>query len=196
MTLPLDQEPKVALTAVVLIPPEGAWEPIQVVRRIHDPHFTRWMPHVTLLYPFVHEARLAEAADLLRPAAAAVEPFDLTLNGFGKFTHSARSVTLWLQPEPVGPLAALQARLEQAAPWCDDVAGFFGGFTPHLSLGRFQSAGDADRVAGRLAETWQPLVFRVAEVALIARSGFPADPFTTRMVLPLGQSAVSAAGPA
>jgi 2'-5' RNA ligase len=154
------------------------------------------MPHVTLLYPFVPEPRLAEAADLLRPAAAALEPFDLTLNGFGKFTHSPRSVTLWLRLGPVEPLAALQARLEQAMPWCDDVSGFFGGFTPHLSVGRFQSAGDADRVAERIAATWQPLVFRVSEVALIARSGLPADPYATRALVPLGQSAVPAGEPA
>ena len=196
MTLPLDQEPKVALTAVVLIPPEEVWEPIQAIRRLHDPQLLRWMPHVTLLYPFVPEARLAEAADLLRPAMAAIEPFDLTLGGFGKFTHSPRSVTLWLQPDPIAPLAALQGSLEQAMPWCDDVAGFFGGFTPHLSVGRFQSASDADRVAERTAATWQPLVFRVAEVALIARSGLPAAPFITRARVPLGQSAAPAGDPA
>jgi len=196
VTLPLDQEPKVALTAAVLIPPEGVWEPVQAVRRIHDPHFTRWMPHITLLYPFVRETRLGEAAELLRPAAAAIEPFELTLGGFGKFTHSAHSLTLWLRAEPVDAVAALQARLEQAMPWCNDVSGFFGGFTPHLSLGRFRSVEDADRVAGRLAATWQPLVFRVAEVALIARSGLPADPFATRMTLPLGQGAAAAGEPA
>jgi len=188
VTLPLDQEPKVAFTAVVIIPPEAAWEPIQAVRRLHDPQFLRWMPHVTMAYPFVPERRLAEAAELLRSAAAGTEPFELTFDGFGKFTHSERSVTLWLRPEPVGPLGELQARLQQAMPWCDDVARFFGGFTPHLSLGRFHSVSDADRVAQ--AAGWQPLRFRVTELALIARSGAPADPFGVRLSLPLGGSQV------
>jgi len=187
--LPLEQELKVPLTAAVLIPPEAVWEPIQSIRRTHDPQFLRWMPHVTLLYPFVPAARLAEAADLLRPAAAAVAPFEIALGGFGKFTHSAQSVTLWLRLDPIEPLAALQARLEQAMPWCDDVSSFFGGFTPHVSVGRFQSVADADRVAGRIAATWQPLAFQVAEVALIARSGAPAEPFRVEQVVPLGAGA-------
>ncbi len=182
---PIEQEAKVPLTAVVIIPPESAWEPIQAIRRAHDPQFLRWMPHVTMAHPFVPERRLAEAADILRPAVADFAPFDLTLDGFGKFTHSARSVTLWLRTEPVDTLAALQERLQRAMPWCDDVAKFFGGFTPHLSVGRFRSVEEADRMAQRLAATWQPLRFRVAELALIARSGAPADPFRVRLTVPL-----------
>ncbi len=182
---PLETEAKVPLTAVVVIPPEAAWGPIQSIREVHDPQFFRWMPHVTMAHPFVPERRLGEAAELLRPALADFEPFEITLDGFGKFTHSERSVTLWLRAEPVDALSALQARLQQAIPWCDDVAKYFGGFTPHLSVGRFQSVGDADRVAQRLGAKWQPLRFRVAEVALIARSGAPADPFHVRLSVPL-----------
>jgi len=183
--LPLQDEPKVNLTAAVLIPPEEVWEPIQAVRRVHDPHYLRWMPHITMAYPFVPEARLPEAAELLRPALAEVPAFDLTLDGFGRFTHSERSVTLWLRVEPFDRVVELQSRMQQAMPWCDDVAGFFGGFTPHLSLGRFRSVDDAMRVAGRLE--WQPLTFRVAGVALIARSGLPREPFGVVLTVPLGQ---------
>jgi len=43
---------KTYTTAVVLIPPEDVWEPIQKLRRVYDRHFDRWMPHLTLLYPF------------------------------------------------------------------------------------------------------------------------------------------------
>lgn len=181
--IPLQDEAKVNLTAAVLVPPEEVWEPIQAVRRVHDPQFLRWMPHITMAFPFVPEARLAEAADLLRPAVGGMAQFEITLDGFGKFTHSERSVTLWVRPEPFALLAELQGRLQQAMPWCDDVARFFGGFTPHLSLGRFRSVEDAMRVADRL--NWQPLRFRATEVALLARSGAPADPFRTVLTVPL-----------
>jgi poly(A) polymerase len=186
MPLPLDQEPKVELTAAVLIPPEGAWEPVQAIRRMHDPQFIRWMPHVTLLYPFVPEARLAEAADLLGPAAASVPALDVTLGGFGHFVHPSGSVTLWLRLEPADAVRALQAKLQAAMPWCDDVTRYSGGFTPHLSLGRFREAADASRLALKLEETWVPLRIRIGDVALIARSGAPAEPFKRRHTLPLG----------
>src|SRR5262249_27220192 len=39
-------------TAVVVIPPADAWPPIQALRERYDRQFRRWMPHITLLYPF------------------------------------------------------------------------------------------------------------------------------------------------
>lgn len=186
MARALEDEPKVPLTAAVVIPPEEVWEPIQAIRRVHDPQFLRWMPHVTLLYPFVPPLRLAEAAERLRPAAALVKPFEVSLASFGSFSHGGRSATLWLRPEPEGRLRELQARLQAAMPWCDDVARFPGGFQPHLSLGRFRDVAEAERLGTRLAAGWQPIGFCVREVALIARSGAPAEPFHVEVVLPLG----------
>ena len=37
-------------TAVVVIPPDDAWPPIQALRQRYDRQFRRWMPHITLLY--------------------------------------------------------------------------------------------------------------------------------------------------
>ena len=55
---------KTHTTAVVLIPPEEVWEPIQALRRAHDRNFDRWMPHITLLYPFAErDASLLRALD-------------------------------------------------------------------------------------------------------------------------------------
>jgi poly(A) polymerase len=183
---PLEIERKAPLTAVVLIPPEEVWGPIQAIRDVHDPQFFRWMPHVTLLYPFVPERRLADAAELLRPAAASVEPFEVTLQGFGHFTHESGTGTAWVTPHPVSAMAELQSALQRAMPWCDDVIMFSGGFTPHLSVGRFHSRGDAVRMTIRLDATWEPIRFMAKELALIARSGAPNDPFHVRITLPLG----------
>lgn len=184
----LEQEQKVALTALVLVPPESAWAPIQAIRRAHDPQYVRWMPHVTLLYPFVPAARLEEAAERLRPAAASVEPFDVSFAAFGHFEHGGRSVTLWLRPEPAEAMRQLQTGLEAAMPWCDDVSGFPGGFTPHLSVGRFPTVAEAERMAASLLASWSPVECRATEVALIARSGAPGDPFRVAFTLPLGHS--------
>ena len=39
-------------TAVVIIPPKEIWASIQLIRQQHDTNYRRWMPHITLMYPF------------------------------------------------------------------------------------------------------------------------------------------------
>jgi hypothetical protein len=40
---------KVFTSAVVIIPPEELWIPIQKIRKKYDRQINRWMPHITLL---------------------------------------------------------------------------------------------------------------------------------------------------
>jgi len=181
----IEDRGKTHRTACVVIPPEEVWGQIQAIRRVHDPMVARWMPHVTLLYPFVPESRFAEAVERLRPAAEAVAAFEVSLGGFGCFVHGRRSATVWVRPEPAEALCRLQAALAGAMPWCDDVGRFAGGFTPHLSVGRFRGRGAAERAMGELAAGWQAVGFWVREVSLIARSGRPGEPFAARATLGL-----------
>ncbi|MBI4617932.1 MAG: 2'-5' RNA ligase family protein [Planctomycetes bacterium] len=51
-------------SAAVLIPPPELWQRIQEIRCAHDRAFGRWMPHVTLLHPFLPETFFDEAANL------------------------------------------------------------------------------------------------------------------------------------
>ena len=41
-------------SAVVIIPPQEKWESIQEIRETYDRGFNRWMPHITLIYPFFY----------------------------------------------------------------------------------------------------------------------------------------------
>ncbi|MCP3143552.1 poly(A) polymerase [Pyxidicoccus xibeiensis] len=162
-------------TAVVLIPPDEVWEPIQALRRKHDAKFTRWMPHVTLLYPFLPEESFDEVEALLTEALRDVKPFQVTLSGFHHFEHRA-NVTAWLRPEdkPYGALQALHAKLEQALPECDDQGHKSArGFTPHLSVGQLPraSATDLARTLSAWEKHWRPLTFEAREVCIIRRKG-------------------------
>ena len=182
----LEQERKTHRTACVLMPPEEVWGPIEAIRRVHDPQVGRWMPHVTLLYPFVAEGRLAEAAERLADAVAAVEPFEVELGEFGWFVHGRGSATLWLRPEPAEAVRRLQAALQGAMPWCDDVSRFAGGFTPHLSVGKFAGREAVEAAAARLGAGWEPVRFAAREVALIARPTGGRDRFGVRQRVALG----------
>ncbi|UQA57415.1 2'-5' RNA ligase family protein [Polyangium aurulentum] len=171
-------------TAAVLIPPAECWEPIQAIRRRHDRKIARWMPHVTLLYPF----RPRDEFDAVSPALAAecaeVSPFTLTLRQFRHFDHGRGRFTVWLEPEPHESILALHAALVRAVPDCNDTARPAGGFKPHLSVGQMNGHAALERFLAEVAPTWTPLVFEVNAVALIAREG--ETPFVVERAIPLG----------
>src|SRR5690349_18340394 len=94
-------------TAAVIIPPPESWEPIQAIRRLHDRKIGRWMPHVTLLYPFRPRVEFDTIAPALTAACADISPFSLTLRHFRHFSHGRGRFTVWLEPEPHEPIQAL-----------------------------------------------------------------------------------------
>ena len=110
-------ETKTHKTALVVIPPDQAWGPIQAIRREHDRNIHRWMPHITLLYPFRPVEQFDVLADSLARVCATMDPFEITLAEFRFFRHNSRSFTLWLAPDP-RPLQ----RLQDPAPRIGNVA--------------------------------------------------------------------------
>ena len=154
---------KTHLSALVAIPPQELWEPIQAIRRLHDRHAKEWMPHVTLLYPFHPRDAFDGAAAALQ--GMGIGPFDASLASFRFFRHYEWSHTVWLDPEPAAPWKALHGELLARFPACIDASRYESGFTPHLSVGQSRTAD----LAGSLQRGWEPLPWKVAELALIAR---------------------------
>lgn len=175
---------KTPTTAVVLIPPEAVWEPIQEIRRRRDRHVDRWMPHVTLLYPFRPPDAFPVTIAALEAARRDLAPFDLALARPRFFDHGG-SFTVWLEPEPKEPLVALQQALLAAAPGCDDVNRYESGFTPHLSVGQARSREELDEFLAELA-SWAPLRFLADSAALIRRGRDTGDVFVVERAFPLG----------
>src|SRR5688572_10979414 len=95
---------KTHTTAVVLIPASESWGPIQAIRLAHDRHVRRWMPHITLLYPFRPRAEFAGLAERFSTVCSSVEPFRVELAEMRFFRHRRESFTLWLAPEPSSAL--------------------------------------------------------------------------------------------
>ena len=172
-------------SALVLIPPPEVWDPIQAIRRVHDRQFRRWMPHVTLLYPFLPRAELAGATRIVEEALAHVEPFEITLRRFDVFRHRGGTFTLWLAPEPKEALVDVHRALVRRLPECDATGRFSGGFTPHLSVGQ---ARDAERLQTfqRELEHWKAVTFAVSRVTIIVRGPPPNDIFRMFAEVPGG----------
>ncbi len=171
-------------SALVLIPPEEVAGPIQEVRLARDRHFRRWMPHVTLLYPFRPQADFEALAGDLRDALRAVEPFEVEL-GEIRWFRRRRDCVLWLSPRPAEALQELQEAVWRVAPECDEVRSFKGGFTPHLSIGQAPPK-EVKEVARGLEGDWLPIRFRAERVSLIFRQDPPDDVFGVERTIPLG----------
>ncbi len=181
--------PKTHKTAVVWIPPEPLWEPIQHLRRQYDRQIHRWMPHITLLYPFLPSPQLAAAAATLRSVLRSFAPFTTLLHQFRFFQHNRFTFTLWLLPEPVHRWQALEAQLVAAFPAYTEQMHYPGGFTPHLSIGQFRgSRTELLHFCEQLQQTWQPLSASVKTIAIIQRDDPPNDQFRVYATIPLGDA--------
>lgn len=174
-------------TAVVIIPPREVWPPIQAIRKDHDRNYPRWMPHITLLYPFRKRDRFAQVAANMREVCQSIRPFDFCLATVGMFEHCRQNYTLWLAPEPREVISALQEAVWQVVPDCDNTRRHPGGFTPHLSIGQQRGERQATQWLAELQQSWQPLTMHVADVSLIWRNDPPDDLFRVGEELTLGE---------
>lgn len=179
-----DAAPKTPTTAVVWIPPDEAWAPIQAIRRKYDRHLPRWMPHITLLYPFRPREEFDEVEPLLYEACAAIKPFEADLREIRSFEHNSHSHTMWIAPEPEASFRALHAAVQAKFPDCDDVTRYPGGFSPHLSVGQSHGPPELDRRLEEVRGAWTAQKVPVRELALIARIG--ETPFRVERIIPLG----------
>jgi 2'-5' RNA ligase len=168
---------KTHTTAVVLIPPTGIWTPIQAIRQVHDRHVRRWMPHITLLYPFRPHNEFDSLAGRFSAVCERLERFSTTFTEIRYFRHRRDSYTLWLAPEPKEAFVRLQALIERVVPECNDVSQHREGFTPHLSIGQVRGERELFRLKEALQAAWQPLAFTACEISLIWRGEPPDDVF-------------------
>ncbi len=174
-------------TAVVIVPATEYWPPIQAIRQRYDRQVRRWMPHITLLYPFYPREQWPAANAALASACAQIAPFDIALERFDCFRQPRQQYALWLAPAPPEPLIALQTALWHAAPECDNTRWHSHSFTPHLSVGHARGEAQlAQRLAAMRAD-WQPLRLGVSNIQLIWRNEPPDDLFRVGESISLGK---------
>ncbi len=98
------------------------------------------------------EHRIGAVLDAVRVAAAAVQPFDITIGGAGTFPNDARPRALWLGIRSGGEdLATLAAAVDRElvdAGWPTEAKPF----RAHLTLARADGVPAGPRVAARLKE--------------------------------------------
>ncbi len=162
---------------MVIILPSELWPPIQNIRQKYDRQFRRWMPHITMIYPFRPRKDFESFLPSFSKALRQIQPLTIHLNRFDYFQHGRQKYTLWLAPEPVDKIAQLQDALQTVVPDCNEVRKHKSGFTPHLSVGQVSGPKNLQQVRSSLESTWKPLSFTLNKVCLISRSDPPDDVF-------------------
>ncbi len=119
-------------------------------------------PHVTLVYPFADDAS----------AARLIAEIELSLVPFAPFTVSFAAIrrwpeTLYLEPEPAAPFAAMTKVIVTAFPDFPPYGGAYDEVVPHLTVAHGE-AGRFDAVEARLAPAL-PVEVRVERVWLMAQ---------------------------
>ncbi len=160
---------KVYTSAVVIIPPEGKWEPIQEIRKIYDRQINRWMPHITLLYPFRPENEYSRLEKEFSEKCKQIKPSEISLKKFKYFPHGKERYTIWLDPEPNDLIINVQAELLKIVPDCNDVNKFKKGFTPHLSVGQIIGNDKLNEVINHLQKNWNHIEFFLNHIYFISR---------------------------
>ena len=125
------------------------------LRKTLDGDLIRWVPpqnvHLTLKFlGDVSPSNLDLIKQALRTEAAQVQPFDMTVEGFGSYPTPRRPRVLWVGLNAPAALASLQHAVESATarlgyPTEDRE------FSPHLTIGRVRqhiSASDLQRIRG------------------------------------------------
>ncbi|MHA2006591.1 MAG: 2'-5' RNA ligase family protein [Promethearchaeota archaeon] len=160
---------KVYTSAVVIIPPKEKWAPIQEIRKLYDRNIDRWMPHITLLYPFRSQNEYQNLEIIFTEVCKKFKPFEVSLKDFRYFIQRHQSYTLWLDPEPNNSIIKLQAEILQLVPDCNEVNKFKNGFRPHLSLGQIKGRTELLDIVTLLQKKWKEIKFIVDKVCFISQ---------------------------
>ena len=150
---------------------------------------------------------ITKAASLIDPeilqglqgACRQVEPFTIRLERLGTFGGNKRGV-LWMDPmscrqddekesssnDKEGPLLELQARLQEAFPYCNEQQKISGRFVPHMTLSHFENLDVALEAQEKIESWWDTSqTFGVSEIYLLYRRG-DAGQFERLVTLGLG----------
>ena len=176
---------KVYTSAVVIIPPKDLWDTIQEIREKFDRNFHRWMPHITLLYPFRPKLEYNSLESQFNKTCNHLKPFNVILKNFHYFHHRKHNFTIWLEPEPIDLIISLQKKLQVIVPDCNDVNKHKGGYTPHLSLGQIYGEELLFTILQKLNSEWKALQFKVDKIYFISRGRNKASQFRVKKLVSL-----------
>lgn len=167
-------------TSVAIIPPHSVQALAVPLLRQHMPqmHGT-FMPHITLLYPFVPLDQLDSACRTLHSMCRSIVPFDITLEGYGHFPDVA-----YMRIRDAQPVRHLAYDIHAHFPAHRPYDGKYGEeIYPHITIMYLDA--DKGETPPPLPD-YSPITFRVDRIHV--NYGIPGEalPWITRDVISLG----------
>lgn len=153
-------------TALVVLLPEDVSRQIDEWRRVYDPHYKIVPPHITLAFPFIPEHEWPQKRTALDICSKPFQTFDVTLKELKQFTGNP--LVLWLKPEDSGNLIRIRTVLEEQFPDYFINAEF--AFTPHLTIGFFDSEASLFQTKKEISVELKPMYFKVSELIYMVLS--------------------------
>lgn len=178
---------KVYSSAVVIIPPKEIWEPIQEIRKLYDRNINRWMPHITLLYPFRPRIQYEDIEKKFSEICKQIKPFEVFLKSVNSFPHGHQQYTVWIDPEPNNLIIHLQGEILKLVPDCNDANNYKNGFRPHLSVGQIKGKNKLHKTITDLQTNWEEIKFVLNKIFFISREDSKNSKFTVSKIFQLNQ---------
>jgi 2'-5' RNA ligase len=122
-------------TAFVIIPPKEISTVIIEWHRLYYPFHKTVPPHITLAFPFISEEDWRQNYPAIEKCLDKFKAFTITFRELAVFVGS--QCVLWLKPEDSGNLVRIHTALAEKFP--DYFVSSEFGFTPHLTIGFFES---------------------------------------------------------
>ncbi|MEU4166985.1 2'-5' RNA ligase family protein [Streptomyces sp. NPDC026665] len=157
---------QVARSGLVVTVPE-AEAAVRAWRDRLDPSVGSGMPaHVTVLFPFLPEARLdGDTLAAISDVIGRHKSFEARFERCGRFPG-----VLYLAPEPATPFRALTEAVVDRWPETPPFGGQFADIVPHLTIAQGQDDAVLDEAEAGLLDRL-PVVTRVASVDLMVHDG-------------------------
>lgn len=172
-------------TALVIIPPEEIWEPIQEIRREYDRKIRRWMPHITLLYPFLPVEQFSQVNEFLSQLVGTFRHMEVSLTDVRYFRLGNENYKLWLSVQPYRDVKIFYRTLVDAMEkeYMED---YEKDFVPHLSIGQARGPKKLSHICEKVRGIWKPVQFTITQVSLVSRDDPPNDIFHVDKQILLG----------
>jgi poly(A) polymerase len=147
-------------TAFVVIPPKEISSVIVEWHRLYYPFHTTVPPHITLAFPFIPEKQWKQNYTALENCLKNFKTFTITLRELAVFSGSQH--VLWLKPEDSGNLVRIHTALAETFPDYFVASEFE--FTPHLTIGFFESEEMMYEAKNKISSAMKSVQFWVGEI--------------------------------
>jgi len=174
-------------TALALILPKRLCSEINSLRRVYDKSYSKWTPHINILYPFVEPLSLPGAIRVLTDCLwdKQQSSINVSIDEVDVFRHR-KNATVFLKPnvESTEMLCQLRSLLVESL-GCKEGDGTHDGvYRPHMSVGQATLTGDSIKKLVGKAEKLVGIAWRGYSLVIMQRS--PSGKMEPIEELPLG----------